>query len=87
MIRMTKAELIEALKDFDDDADLVIYVEGLDALEVTEVRRTQYGEIAIVNSEPPRTHDLCGYAEAYYEANGFEFEEREAFEYWKDRML
>ena len=84
---MTKAELIEALEPFDDDDDLVIGVEGLDYMEVTEVKRTNYGEIAIVNSEPPRAHELWSYAEAYYEAHGFEFEEREAFEAWKDRML
>lgn len=87
MIRMTKAELIEALKDFDDDADLVIYVEGLDTQEVTEVKETQYGEIAICNSEAPRSYDLSTFAQAYYENHGFNFEEREAFEYWKDRML
>lgn len=85
---MTKAELIQALKDYDDDDDVLIGLEGFDeAFEVDAVECLR-GDAMLVNELIPSAYEVRWLAEKYYDANynKISVAESHAFNAWKELL-
>ena len=85
---MTKAELISALNEYDEDDEVLIGLEGFDtAFCIDEIEEVS-GKPMLVNELTPSAYELRWLAQEYYDANyrKISSDEIEAFEAWRDLL-
>lgn len=83
---MTKAELINALNEYDDDDEVLIGLEGFDtAFEIDGIEEVR-GKPMLVNELTPSAYELSWLAQEYYDANyrKISVDEMDAFNAWRD---
>jgi hypothetical protein len=83
---MTKAELIQALNEYDDNDNVLIGLEGFDEAFEVDALECIRGDAMLVSELIPTSYEVRWLAEMYYDYRKVSDAEKDAFNAWKELL-